>query len=248
MEYKISLEQQVINALVRRKTDYLCRAIDSTEYRKAADKVKAEAASYSVLARIPEVAEAASGLCDIINSANSDALNREEFAGTLAHYTLTSAQDIERKSDDMTGYSGSFEKSEREKVHQKISNWKRLMQRQYGLVLNIMENAMQFGAENALSKEGITEAIRTRFGSSANYLEFETELQDSMEAFSRLNSEFAMQIQMEAKKEMEELYPEKAEKLDSIFYVSLIAEKAVGLTKVLCLKAAELEANEVFPQ
>ncbi|MFH1065770.1 MAG: hypothetical protein V1734_04675 [Nanoarchaeota archaeon] len=245
---KISLEQQVINALVRRKADYISRAIDSPEYRKAADRAKAEVAGYSVLARDPEVAEAASGLCEIINSANSDESSREEFATTLAYYICNNAQDIERKSADMLGYSGSFEKSERENVYRRVSDWKRLMQRQYGLVLNIIENAMQFGAETALTKEGINDAIKTRYHSAGEYLALESEIQEAVESFSHLNSEFAMQIQMEAKKEMAELYGEKAENLDSIFYISLIAEKAVGLTKLLCLKAAELEANEVFAE
>lgn len=245
-QYNINLEQQVINALARRKAGYIRAAIDSPEYRKAADRVKAEVASYSVLARNPEVAEAAGGLCEIINSANSDALNREEFAGTLAHYTLNSAREVERKSADMLGFSERFEDTERKDVYQTVSAWKRLMERQYGLVLNIIENALQYGAEEALSKEGITNAIKTRFGSSGNYLGFETELQDSINAFSKLNSDFAIQIQMEAKKEMADMYNEKAEELDSIFYVALIAEKAVELTRTLCLKAAEIEAGEVF--
>lgn len=245
-QYKINLEQQVINALIRRKADYICAAIDSPEYRKAADRVKADAASYSVLARNPEVAEAAGGLCEIINSANSDALNREEFAATLAYNTYNNPHDIESKAADLLGYSKTFENPLRKSVRQKTSTWKRLMERQYGLALDIAENALQFGAETALTKESITDAVKTRFGSAGNYLEFEQELQESIQAFSQLNSELAMHHRVQVNGEMEGLYGDKMEAPDSAFYVALIAEKAVGLTKVLCLKAAELEANEVF--
>lgn len=242
----ITLEQQVINALIRRKADYMCRAVDSPEYAEASNRAKAEAASYSVLTRNPEVAEAASGLCEIINQFTSDDLKREEYAATIAYNTYNSQFNIQRKSADMLGFSDTFEESERKNVYLRVSAWKRLMQRQYGLVLSIVENAVQFGAETALTKEGITDAIRTKFGSAANYLEFEQELQEAVEGFSKMNSEFAMQIQGEAREEMAKLYPEKAGKIDSIFYVALIAEKAVGWTKVLSLKAAELEARDVF--
>jgi hypothetical protein len=242
----ITLEQQAINALIRRKADYLCAAIDSPEYRKAADKIKAEVASYSVLAKNAEVSEAASGLCDIINSASSDELNREEFATTLAYHTYNNPHKIKSKIADLLGYSETFENPLRESVRQKTSAWKRLMERQYGLVLNIIENAMQFGAEAALAKEGISDAVKTKYHSAEEYLAFEAELQESIQAFSQFNIELSMHHQMKANEETAELYGDKAEAPDSMFYISLISEKAVGLTKVLCLKAAEIEAREVF--
>jgi len=246
MIYKLSLEQQVINALIRRKTGYLCNAVDSPEYRKAADKIKADVASYSLLAKNPEVSEAAQNLCDIINSANSDELNREEFAATLAYHTYNNPYDIESKVADMVGYSETFKNPLRESVRQKASTWKRLMERQYGLVLNIIENAMQFGIEGALSREGINNAVKTRYYSAKDYLEFETELQESIYAFSQLNTELAMHHEMEANKEMAEMYGDRMESPVPLFYLSLIAEKAASLAKILSLKAAELEANELF--
>ena len=237
---EISLEQQVINALIRRKADYLCAAIDSPEYRKAADRVKADIATYSMLAKISKWLEAASGLCEIINSANSDELNREDFAATLAYHTYNNPHDLKSKAADLLGYSESFENPLKQSVRQKTSTWKRLMERQYGLVLNIIENAMQFGAETALTKEGITDAIKTKYGSSNNYFGFETELQDAIYDFSQLNIELSMHHQMKANEDTAKMYGDKAEAPDSMFYISLIAEKAVGLTKLLCLKAAEL--------
>lgn len=246
-KYKINLEQQVINALIRRKADYLCAAIDTPEYRKAAGKAKAETAAYSMLAKNPEVSEAVDELCDIINSI-SDELKREEFATGLANHIYNNPHEIERKVADMLGYSEIFESPLRASINQKVSAWKRLMERQYSLVLNIVENAMEFGIEAALTKEGISNAVRTKFGSAGNYLDFEKELQDSIEAFSQLNSELAMNKQAEANQEMAELYGDKLETYDSMSYLALISYAAVGLTKLLCLKAAELEASEVFSQ
>lgn len=242
---EITLEQQVINALIRRKADYLCAAVDSPEYRKAAGNAKAEAASYAMLARNPEVSEAVDELCEIIDSA-SDELKREEFATKLAYNTYNNPHETESKAADMLGYSERFEAHLKNSVHQKVSAWKRMMERQYGLVISIVENAMEFGAESALTKEGITDAVRTKFGSAMNYLEFERELQDSIEAFSQLNAELAMNNQVQANQEMAKLYGDRLETYDSMSYLTLIFDKGVGLAKVLCLKAAEIEANEVF--
>ncbi|MDD4878237.1 MAG: hypothetical protein PHO02_04335 [Candidatus Nanoarchaeia archaeon] len=246
MECKISLEQQVINALIRRKTHYLCAAMDSPEYKKAAGKAKAETASYSLLAKNHEVAESAKELCEIIDSVNSDELYREEFAAMLAYHTYNNVQETRRKAAELAGYSETFENALKDSVRQKTDAWKRNMERQYGLVMNIAENCLELGDKTALSKEGIESALRTRYHSAKEYLEFEAELQDSIEAFSQLNAELATLHRIEINMETAEIYGDKMESPEPLFYISLISEKAVLLAKLLSMKAAEIEANEVF--
>lgn len=243
MEYQISLEDKVRNALVRRKASFIQKIMQTDEYKRlASEKYKIITGCSHGSNKSPTVDAMAQHYGENIRDSYSDELRQEELATSIADEVYESSENKQRFGDYMASTCGFVLgrdcSKDLENQTERLCN--------ASLARKHLVSGLG-GYTNDLSKEGILAFLKEWFKSKDDFLAFETEYVDAWKALAAAGHKLSDEYDEKTGKEMAELKTDgEISYLIETGYMNAIQDEMTSLRHYLLLKSAELEANEVF--